>query len=414
MSGNADSWVDTIPGLGPAPTQVAESAELAFHTSRKSAAGRARWRLLLAALVVLLIDATGLLGRPVLRQWWLLPLPAVAVLLPFAYAFMRLQRGLRESEPALVFEREGLRVTRVLLRKMVWFPWSAIESAEVFHAGRRVPMLRLRLAPGHEASLGKAWFGRRHKRAVIPLFGFEPATLEAILDALRRHLDESARATGTGPVLSTAAFDDNQAFERQLDRHGSVAWATWSLVGANVLVYSAMVLAAGGVAPFDPSMLLAWGGNSTWAVQHGQWWRLLSAMFLHGSFVHILFNMIGLAAFGPIVERLYGARQYLLIYLVCGLVGNATSLHFAALHAVSIGASGAIYGVAGAYVATLFWHRRSLPTVYTRQRVAMAAYVVMSLLQGAARLASPRERGSSPERPRKCVTAAQRRRRGWR
>ena len=64
---------------------------------------------------------------------------------------------------------------------------------------------------------------------------------------------------------------------------------------------------------------IAWGSNFGPYTTDGDWWRLLTALFVHFGFLHLLFNMAALGAFGPLVERLYGSTNYLLIYLLAGV-----------------------------------------------------------------------------------------------
>ena len=79
-----------------------------------------------------------------------------------------------------------------------------------------------------------------------------------------------------------------------------------------------------------------------------QWWRLVTAMFLHGGLIHIGFNMMSLMQFGPALEELYGSGRYLFLYVVTGALGflsSALTGHF------SVGASGALLGLIGAMLA---------------------------------------------------------------
>jgi rhomboid protease GluP len=85
-----------------------------------------------------------------------------------------------------------------------------------------------------------------------------------------------------------------------------------------------------------------------YVMQNHEWWRLVTAMFLHGGLIHIGFNMMNLMQFGPALEELYGSSRYLFLYVVTGALGFAASSltgHF------SVGASGALLGVIGAMVA---------------------------------------------------------------
>ncbi|MDT0436897.1 MULTISPECIES: rhomboid family intramembrane serine protease [Streptomyces] len=88
--------------------------------------------------------------------------------------------------------------------------------------------------------------------------------------------------------------------------------------------------------------------GSVEGVAEGQWYRLLTAMFLHGSIIHILFNMLSLWWIGGPLEAALGRARYLALYFVSGLAGSALSYLLAAPNQPSLGASGAIFGLFGA------------------------------------------------------------------
>jgi rhomboid protease GluP len=87
---------------------------------------------------------------------------------------------------------------------------------------------------------------------------------------------------------------------------------------------------------------------------------VFTSLFIHFGFVHIFANMCALAVFGPLVERLYGSIRYLLIYLLAGVFGSLCSISAHPL-VNSAGASGAIFGVFGALLATLTRGRNHIP-----------------------------------------------------
>ena len=90
----------------------------------------------------------------------------------------------------------------------------------------------------------------------------------------------------------------------------------------------------------------------------GQEWRMLTAVFLHGGIFHLLMNAYALWIFGPVVEAELGRVRFLMIFLVTGLCASAASYAFASVPTqVSVGASGAIFGVVGAFVAYNYRHR---------------------------------------------------------
>ncbi|NDI36416.1 rhomboid family intramembrane serine protease [Chengkuizengella sediminis] len=79
-------------------------------------------------------------------------------------------------------------------------------------------------------------------------------------------------------------------------------------------------------------------------------WRIISSMFLHGGFEHFLFNGFSLFLFGPALERLLGKLKYSVLYFCSGIVGNIISIAVYGSEVFSVGASGAIYGLLGAYL----------------------------------------------------------------
>ena len=82
-------------------------------------------------------------------------------------------------------------------------------------------------------------------------------------------------------------------------------------------------------------------------VTHGEWWRLITAAFLHYGPIHLGLNMLALYWFGPVLEQIIGRWRYLLLYLVAGLAGSAGALYVSP-NDITVGASGAIFGVLGA------------------------------------------------------------------
>jgi membrane associated rhomboid family serine protease len=78
---------------------------------------------------------------------------------------------------------------------------------------------------------------------------------------------------------------------------------------------------------------------------NGEFWRFLTAIFLHGSITHLLYNLFALAFFGLVLEGIIGSRKFLTVFFVSGIIANVIAVNF---YDASLGASGAIYGVIGA------------------------------------------------------------------
>lgn len=128
-----------------------------------------------------------------------------------------------------------------------------------------------------------------------------------------------------------------------------------TLLAINIIVYFLTLLPGIG----DE---IVWRGISyNLLVANGEWWRLVSALFLHGGFTHILFNMFSLFVFGPELERMIGKGRFLVIYFVAGLAGNVLTYVIQDWQYASLGASGAIYGLFGAYGALVYIKKNSIP-----------------------------------------------------
>ncbi|WP_374265431.1 rhomboid family intramembrane serine protease [Zoogloea sp.] len=161
--------------------------------------------------------------------------------------------------------------------------------------------------------------------------------------------------------------------------HASV---TRALVVVNVAVF--VLLAAVSMNPMQiPSdLLIRFGGNFAPLVQQGEVWRFFTALFLHGGLLHVGLNMLALHQAGQVVERLFGRAGFLVIYVVAGLLGNAASLWWKP-GPVSVGASGAIFGVYGALLAYLLRQRGSVPTeVFREMRSGTLGFIGYSLFAG--------------------------------
>ncbi|AXS79700.1 rhomboid family intramembrane serine protease [Dechloromonas sp. HYN0024] len=132
------------------------------------------------------------------------------------------------------------------------------------------------------------------------------------------------------------------------------------LLVANVLVFAAMLFGGAGLWHAQNGVQLAWGANFGPATQDGEWWRLVSALFLHFGVLHLVLNMWALWDAGQWVERMVGHLRFVLIFFVAGLSGNLLSLVVHAGQAVSGGASGAIFGLYGALLAYLWLERTQI------------------------------------------------------
>lgn len=142
---------------------------------------------------------------------------------------------------------------------------------------------------------------------------------------------------------------------RRAAYEGAGAKVTRALIAINVSVYVAELATGGtvngtGSKIYEKGVLIASAFDSSGhliGVAHGDWWRLITAAFLHYGPFHLLLNMLALWWFGTALERRIGSGRYLAIYLVSGLAGSAGALLLDPL-TPTVGASGAIFGILGA------------------------------------------------------------------
>jgi len=156
--------------------------------------------------------------------------------------------------------------------------------------------------------------------------------------------------------------------------------------GINVLVFLAMALA--GVSILNPTSadLIRCGANARQLTLTGQWWRLLTSVFVHIGIIHIAFNMWCLWDLGALCESLYGSWTFGAVYLLSGIGASIASIAWRP-YGVSAGASGAIFGIAGALIASFYLGEFSLPRMAIRGTlrsvVVFAAYnLVFGALSG--------------------------------
>ena len=178
------------------------------------------------------------------------------------------------------------------------------------------------------------------------------------------------------PDARAVAAEGAAAFSSALHEQTPRVYWTPAMLAANVAVFAAMAL-LGHVNVMSPTAesLLRWGANFAPRTVNGEWWRLLTSMFLHVGIIHLLFNMWALAQAGPLVERLFGNTAFLILYILSGLAGGLASLARSSL-AVSAGASGAIFGVYGALLGFLALRRHALPVQIARRLGVGAVFFV--------------------------------------
>ncbi|MGH9524927.1 MAG: rhomboid family intramembrane serine protease [Terriglobales bacterium] len=163
---------------------------------------------------------------------------------------------------------------------------------------------------------------------------------------------------------------------------GLSAPATLVLVGLNAAMFLYMVAKGASLMHPNAQQILRFGASFGPLTLGSQWWRMLSAIFVHIGLVHLLINEWCLWDLGFMAEQLYGPRTFLAVYLLSGLTGTLVSVAYNP-HIVSAGASGAIFGIAGALITTLHFGHIPAPRKALRASViSLIVFAVFNLAYG--------------------------------
>jgi len=194
------------------------------------------------------------------------------------------------------------------------------------------------------------------------------------------------------PSASIEAAGDREVADRGARSRGGIdlsgAPATYLLVGINCAVFAWMVWRGVSFQNPSPDDLLRFGANSTFYVLHGQWYRLLTATFVHVGWIHLATNMWCLWNLGLLGESLVGPFGLIAIYLLTGIAGNLLSMAdnvWKNTDSVGAGASGAVFGIAGILIVLLSNRRLPIPWDELRRlRRSVVQFAVLNLLIGGA------------------------------
>lgn len=153
---------------------------------------------------------------------------------------------------------------------------------------------------------------------------------------------------------------------------------TYIFLGINVLVFLAMTVSGGSE---NALVLIRFGAKYNPLVAAGEYWRLLSAGFVHIGIIHLAFNSYALYSFGMGIEQRYGAFRFPALYLLSALAGNVAS--FLGPSTLSAGASGAIFGLVGASIAYFLVYRNRFGQWGRQQLRSVLTVAALNLFLGA-------------------------------
>lgn len=143
--------------------------------------------------------------------------------------------------------------------------------------------------------------------------------------------------------------------ENNIDSHEK-ATITRIIIGINIFMYLITAFLSKSILSSDIRVLVFLGAKANSFINNGEYYRLITSMFLHGGLIHLALNMYALNSIGPLIENYFGKVKYLIIYFISGILSSYFSYLFSP--SVSIGASGAIFGVLGATLIIAYKNRK--------------------------------------------------------
>lgn len=166
-------------------------------------------------------------------------------------------------------------------------------------------------------------------------------------------------------------FIRNENFKQYINAYPVVS----ILIAINFLIHIFTLI------PGLKQEIFTFGMSINGLILEGEWWRVITSMFLHGDFMHVLFNMFSLFLFGPELEKIAGKARFLTIYFLSGIGGGLATLLTQDMLYASVGASGALFGIFGAFGAILFRYRHSMPQLRQVILPIIIISVILTFLQ---------------------------------
>jgi len=165
-------------------------------------------------------------------------------------------------------------------------------------------------------------------------------------------------------------FTRRESFKQYIQRYPVIS----VLIALNISIYILTML------PIIGTPIFNFGVGFNYLIAEGEWWRFITPMFLHGGIFHILFNMFALYLFGPELEKLTGKVRFLTIYFMAGLFGTIITFLIQDQMYTHVGASGAIYGIFGAFGALVYYARNTMPQLKQIILPIIVISVIMTFL----------------------------------
>lgn len=180
----------------------------------------------------------------------------------------------------------------------------------------------------------------------------------------------------------TEETKESEEINKVMKLSGSNLYVTYGIIAINAIVFVLMAINGAGI--FDPNAIIHinWGSNYTPLTLSGDWWRLITCVFIHFGIIHLVMNIYALYMAGVYLEPMLGKTKYIVAYLATGIFASLASLWWHKEGVNSAGASGAIFGLYGVFLALLLTNL--IPKQVRRSLLSsIGVFVVFNLLYGA-------------------------------
>ncbi len=202
-----------------------------------------------------------------------------------------------------------------------------------------------------------------------------------LADDLEKVNQEMVRLRKNTAIQMQEDEEEQHEVEKAMNLSGSNLYVTYSIIAINVIIFILMIIDGAGIMEPNGYVHLKWGSNFAPLTLSGDWWRLLSNVFIHFGVIHIAMNMYCLYTVGIYLEPMLGKIRYISAYLCTGILASVVSLWWHSDPVNSAGASGAVFGVYGVFLALL-----TSNLIPKRARTALlqniGVFVVFNLLYG--------------------------------
>lgn len=155
-------------------------------------------------------------------------------------------------------------------------------------------------------------------------------------------------------VAASEEVKQAEEIDKVMKLSGSNLYATYTIIAINAIVFILMVINGAGIIEPNALVHIKWGSNFSTLTLSGDWWRLITNVFIHFGVIHIIMNTYAFYTIGVYLEPMLGKAKYITAYLCTGVLASIASLWWHKDGVNSAGASGAIFGLYGVFLALLF------------------------------------------------------------